>query len=118
MDKKSAVSAFQYGERSKSELLIASQLISVLSGLKDAERTGGKKIVLQALESIRIELQFAFRASNMHEFQRSIDSLNTAISYVEGNDLDSAIIQIGSAISHATTVAQAAWEELEKYEFI
>jgi len=118
MDKKLAVSAFQYGERSKSELMIASQLVTVLSGLKDAERTGGRKIVLQCLESVRMELQFALRSTGLQDFQRSIDALNQVISLVEGNDCDGAVRQIGAAISAATTVAQHAWQELEKHEFI
>ena len=118
MDKKGAVSAFQYGERAKSELMIASQLITVLSGLKDAERAGGKRIVLQCLESIRMELQFAHRATENPEFQRSIDNLNLAISLVESNDLDQSVQKIGAAISNATTVAMAGWQELEKHEFI
>lgn len=118
MDKKGAVSAFQYGERSKSELMIASQLITVLSGLKDAERTGGRKIVLQSLEAIRMELQFAFRATNRNEFQHAIDALNIAISLVESYECDKAVVQIGAAMSQATTVAQLAWQELEKHEFI
>ena len=118
MDKKLAVSAFQYGERSKSELMIASQLVTVLSGLKDAEKTGGKKIVLQCLESVRMELQFALRSTNLSEFQRGTDALNQAISLVESNDCDAAVRQIGTAISAATTVAQHAWQELEKHEFI
>lgn len=118
MDKKLAVSAFQYGERSKSELMIASQLITVLSGLKDAERTGGKKIVMQCLESVRMELQFALRATSMQDFQRAVDGLNVVISLVENNDFDGAVRQIGTTMSAATTVAQLSWQELERHEFI
>ena len=86
MDKKLAVSAFQYGERSKSELMIASQLVTVLSGLKDGERAGGRKIVLQCLESVRIELQFALRATNMTDFQRAIDALLRVMTVMEQSD--------------------------------
>jgi len=118
MDKKGVFSAYQYGERAKSELIIASQLITVLSGLKDAERNGGKKIVLQCLESVRIELQFAFRATDNFEFQKSIDNLNQAISLVESDDYDQSVTRIGAAVSNATTVAMLAWQELEKLEFI
>jgi ABC-type tungstate transport system substrate-binding protein len=98
--------------------MIASQLVTVLSGLKDSERDGGKKIVLQGMESIRMELQFALRSSGQHEFQRAIDALNLAISLVEAGDCDGSIRQIGSAITAATTVAQHAWQELEKHEFV
>jgi hypothetical protein len=118
MDKKLAVSAFQYGERSKSELMIASQLVTVLSGLKGEEQAGGRKVTLQCLESVRMELQFALRSTGLPDFQRAIDSMNQAISLVESNDFDSAVRQIGSSISAATTVAQHAWQELEKHEYI
>lgn len=118
MDKKGAVSAYQYGERAKSELIIASQLVTVLSGLKDAERTGGKRVVLQCLESIRIELQFAFRTTSDQEFQKATDHLNQTISLVESNDFDQAMKSIAAAISNSTTVAMVAWQELEKHEFV
>jgi hypothetical protein len=118
MDKKLAVSAFQYGERSKSELMIASQLVTVLSGLKDAERAGGKKVVLQCLESVRMELQFAHRSTSLPDFQRAIDAMNLTISLVESDDFDGAVRQIGASISASTTVAQHAWQELEKHEYI
>ena len=118
MDKRRAVSVYQYGEKAKSELMITSQLITVLSGLKDAERTGGKKIVLQCLESVRMELTFALRSTEDNEFQRSTDNLNQAISLVESNEFDQAVTRIGAAISHATTAAMGAWQELEKHELI
>ncbi|HWQ68084.1 MAG TPA: hypothetical protein VN372_14595 [Methanospirillum sp.] len=118
MDKKGAVSAFQYGERSKSELMIASQLVTVLSGLKEAERVGGRKIVMQCLESVRMELQFAHRATGIADFQHSIEALALAISLVESGDCEGAVRQIGASISGATTVAMHAWQELEKHEFI
>jgi hypothetical protein len=118
MDKKHAVLTYQYGERSKSELMIASQLITVLSGLKDDEQKGGRKIVIQSLESVRMDLQFALRDSSLQEFQRAIDALNAAISLVESNDCDGAVRYIGSAISAVTTVAQHAWTELEKNGYL
>jgi len=118
MDKKGAVSFYLHGERAKSELMIASQLITVLTGLKDDERAGGRRIVLQCLESVRMELAFALRVTGDNEFQRSIDNLNQAISLVEANDLDQAVTRIGAAISNATTVAMNAWQELEKHELV
>lgn len=118
MDKKLAVSAFQYGERLKSELMIASQLVTVLSGLKDAEKTGGRKIVLQCLESVRMDLQLALRDTKITDFQRGVEALALAISLVESDDCDGAVRQIGASMSAATTVAQLAWQELEKNEYI
>lgn len=118
MDKKLAVSAFQYGEKAKSELMISSQLITILSGLKDAERVGGKRIVFQCLDSVRVELQFALKSTGMFEFQRATDALNSSVSLVESDEYDQAVIRIGNTISEVTTVAAKAWQDLEKYGFI
>ncbi len=118
MDKKGALSAYQFGERSKSELMIASQLITKLSGLKDQERSGGVKIVMQCLESVRMEITFANRMTGLTEFQKAVEGLNTVISLVESNDLDGAVRQVGTAMTHVTTVAAQAWQELEKHELV
>lgn len=118
MDKKHAVSTYHHGERSKSELMIASQLITVLSGLKDEEQRGGRKIVSQCLEAVRMDLMFALRDTGQHDFQKAIDAINSAISLVESNDCDGAVRFIGASISAVTTVAQHAWTELEQNGYI
>jgi hypothetical protein len=118
MDTKEAVKAYQFGERAKSELLILAQLLTVVSDLKGEERAGGKRILLTAMEVIRTETEFAFRATQMADFQRTNDRISEAISLAESNQFLEASQQIAMAISAATTAAQKGWQVLSDHELL
>ncbi len=118
MDIRNAVIQYQYGELIKSELMLASQLITVLSGQKDSELAGGKQIVLQFLEGVRNDVQSALHETQNTEFNKAISPLSLAISMVESNALQSVLGQIGTAMTAATTVAQSAWQELSTHGYI
>jgi hypothetical protein len=115
MDDKTAVKEYQYGERAKSELILVSQLLAILAELKDKELTGGKRILLAMMDGVRMELEFALRATGAGEFQRAINHLNGAISLVESNQPGPATLQVADAISDATTAAQEAWQVLSAH---
>jgi hypothetical protein len=115
MDAKTAVKEYQYGERAKSELILVSQLLMVLAELKERELAGGKRILLAFMEGIRMELEFALRATGAGEFQRAINHLNEAISLVESSQPGPAQLRIADAISDATTAAQEAWQVLSAH---
>lgn len=112
MDPKTAVLNYQYGEKAKSELILASKLIAGLSGFSDIEKAGGQKMVLLLLEGIRSEISFARESTQHASFQKAVEALNMAISMVEGGNLDEAVPKIAEAVSAATTVAQESWEAL------
>lgn len=112
MDPKTAVLNYQYGERAKSELILASKLIAGLTGFSEIEKAGGKKMVLLMLEGIRSEIEFARESTHHASFQKAIEALNATISMVEGGNLDEAIPKVAEAVSAATTVAQESWEAL------
>ena len=114
MDLATAVKSYQFGERAKSELIISSQLCLALTGFSENERTGGRRMLLLLLESVRNELQFAARSTGQPEFRKAIDHLNEAISLTESNEPDQASAKIAMAISASTTSAQEAWQVLEK----
>lgn len=115
MDLGTAVKSYQFGERAKSELIIASQLCLALTGFAENERAGGRRMLLMLMESVRNELQFAAHSTGQQEFKKAIDSLNVAISLVESNQPDQASEKIALAISASTTPAQEAWQVLEKH---
>ncbi|TAJ44633.1 hypothetical protein [Methanofollis fontis] len=112
MDPKTAVLQYQYGEKAKSELILASRLIAGLTGFSDADKVGGRKMLLLLLEGIRSELEFASKSTENPSFGKSIEALNGAISMVEGSNDDEAIPKVAEAVSAATTVAQESWEAL------
>lgn len=115
MDISDAVRAYQYGERAKSELLMLSQLLTVAGDLPDTERAGGKRILLIAMELVRTETEFAYRATTLQDFQRSVNSISDAISLTESNDFLGASLRIGASISAATTAAQNGWQVLNEH---
>jgi len=113
MDPKTAVLQYQYGEKAKSELILASKLIGALTGFSDVEKAGGKKMLLLMLEDIRAEIEFAHKSTGNASFQKAIDTLGTVIAMVEGANYHEAIPKVAEAVSAGTTAAQEAWEALE-----
>jgi hypothetical protein len=112
MDLPTAVKSYQFGERAKSELIVSSQLCLALTGFSEQEKPGGKRMLLLLLESVRSELQFAYRSTGEAEFNRAITALNDAISLLEGSQPEQASQKIAQAISAATTPAANAWQVL------
>ena len=118
MDLKTAVINYQFAERAKSELIVSSQLCIALTGFSEQEKAGGKRMLVMLLESVRSEIQFAFRSTGTTEFNRAISSLSEAISLVESNQPEQATQKIALAISAATTPAQNAWQVLNEHELL
>ena len=66
MDIPTAVKCYQFGERAKSELIMASHLCLALPGFPGEERAGGRRMLIMVLESVRSELQFAANSTGQH----------------------------------------------------
>jgi hypothetical protein len=112
MDLKTAVKTYQYAERAKSELIVCSQLLIALAGFPEHERAGAKRMLVLVLESVRAELEFAFRDTEKADFKKAIGLLSEAISLSESDQYASASLKISESISAATTAAQGAWKVL------
>jgi hypothetical protein len=115
MDLKTAVMSYQFGERAKSELIVLSQLCIALPSFSEQERAGGRRMLLMVMESVRTELQFAFKSTGQNEFAKAINALNEAISLTESNQSEQASAKIAAAISASTTPAQEAWQVLSEH---
>ena len=118
MDLKTAVKSYQFAERAKSELIISSQLVIALAGFPDAEKKGGRRMLIMVLDSVRAELQFAYRGTERNEFKRAIDLMGEAISLVESDQYGSASLNISESVSMVTTAAQEAWQVLGEHGLI
>ena len=112
MDQKIAVKTYQFAERAKSELIICSQLTIALTGFPDPERAGAKRMLIMVLESVRAELEFAFRDTEKAEFRKATALMSEAISQVESDQYGAASMKLSESISAATTAAQGAWQVL------
>jgi hypothetical protein len=114
MDPSTAIKNYQFGERAKSELIVMSQLSLALTGFSEQDRTGGRKMLLMMMESVRSELAFAYKSTGHREFSNAINALNEAISLTESGQPEQASEKIARAISASTTPAQEAWQVLSE----
>lgn len=115
MDIPTAIKSYQFGERAKSGLIIASQLATALYSFPEPERPGGRRLLLMLMESVRSEIQFAHASTGQQSFSKAIDALNEAISLVESDHPDQASERLAAAISASTTPAQEAWQVLSQH---
>ena len=114
MDLRTAVKSYQFAERAKSELIVCSQLTIALAGFPDTERPGARRMLIMVLESVRSELEFAFRGTERMEFRKAIGLMSEAISLTESDSYGAASLKLSEAISAATTAAQGAWQVLSE----
>lgn len=118
MNAKEAVAAYQFSERSKSELIAASQILATLYDYKGAERAAAKRVTTNFLELFRSNLMLGFNATKNTNFQQAADRVSEAISRLEVDEFAEATQKLGDAVSLATTPAQEAWEFLTEHGFL
>lgn len=115
MDPKTAVKVYSFGDRAKSELIIASQLTIALPGFNKEEHPGGRRMLILLLEAVRSETEFAYRNTEVSEFRKATELLSEAISLVESAREGAAAQKISESISASTTAAQMAWQVLSDH---
>ncbi|MFA5397112.1 MAG: hypothetical protein WC346_13975 [Methanogenium sp.] len=118
MNPKNAVAEYQFSERSKSELIAASQIVATLYDYKGAEKAPAKRVTTNFLELFRSNLLMGFNATKNQNFKKSADRVSEAISCIEADTFADASQKLGDAISLATTPAQEAWEFLSEHGFL
>jgi len=118
MDLKTAVKAYQFAERAKSELIIISRLTIALTGFTGSESAGGKRMLLLLMESVRSELEFAANATGENGFRSAINHLNEAIRMTESMETEGASGKIALSVSESTTIAAKAWDVLSGQDLL
>ncbi len=118
MNAKEAVAVYQFSERSKSELIAASQIVATLYDYKDAEKAAAKRVTTNFLELFRSNLLLGFNTTKDLNFRKAADRVSEAISRIEADEFAEASQKLGDAVSLTTTPAQEAWEFLSEHEFI
>lgn len=117
MDLTLALAAYTSAEHLKNSLIMASQLLAAVPSYPEGERPGASRLLVTVLEVVRGDAQRAAQATGDQSFQRAAESLSEAISLAESRAFEQAAERVGMAISHATTAAQAAWEQLSAHGF-
>lgn len=118
MDTRKTIFVYQYSERIKSELIIASDLLGKMAALKGEERIGAEKLMSTFLESLAREIRIAQNVEKSLNFvgaeKRVLQALGKLklSAYLEINQC------ISEALSLVTTSCQAAMEALEEKQLI
>ena len=112
---KKTIIIYQYAERIKSELIIASGLLAKLDTLAWEERKGAEAMMAAYFEALLGEIRIA-RAGEGKEsvqFQKAEEKITEAAAKLMVSDMPGINRCIAEALSAVTTVCQRAMEELQ-----
>lgn len=113
-----AIVCFQYAERVKSELIIASKLLDRLGDLNGDELTGASKICSFFLEALEGEINIAYNVLGMNEFKSASSLIKEAADKTNFNQYENAIRLISEAISHIASGGQWAMQTLKNHSLL
>lgn len=116
---KKALTVFNYAEKFKTSLIVASSLLELLSELKEeAELSGAEKLLIAYFNALIMELNIAANASKIEGFRDIATNLQKAIEYVRQRNPVVAQRLISEAISMATTHGSWAAQILKEKNLI
>ncbi|MEM3613639.1 MAG: hypothetical protein QXH40_05490 [Candidatus Bathyarchaeia archaeon] len=118
-DAKKALTVFNYVEKIKTSLIMASSLLELLGGIKDeAEATGAEKLLAAYLNALIVEVNIAANASQVEGFRDIASKLQKAAEQVRQHNYTVVQRFISEAISMATTHGSWAAQTLKEKNLI
>jgi len=114
MDLKEAVLHYQYGEKIKSELIIASKMLTSLSTFKIEEIVGGQKLMSSFLEALLGEIRIAQGSMKSKPLSDAEAMVTESIGRLKISESTEAHRCISRAISAVTTSLGEAARVLEE----
>lgn len=100
---KKAIITFNYAEKIKSSLIIASGLIEQLGEINDSERAGAEKLLYAYFNALAAEVNMAANATKLDGFRGIALKLEEAMKQVKERNYAGASRLISEAISLTTT---------------
>ena len=113
-DSRGAILLFHFADRLKSELLIASQLLTTLLQLKGQEQEGAKRLFLDYFRALEREMSLGIALVNDQDMTRMRTVLTGLTGMVDANMFTEIQDHITWIISTMTTYAQRSMEHLMK----
>ncbi len=104
MNTREAILCYQYSERIKSELIIASKLLATLETLAENERTCGKKFMISYLEALLGEVRIAENLIRSRRFTDAEIKIMELIGEIELLRYSNANRCISEALSSITSL--------------
>ena len=118
MDTRKTILVYQYSERVKSELIIASELLARMLTLRGDERMGAEKMMSTYLEALAREIKIAQNIEKSVNFVGAEKKVMEAMGRLELSEYSEINRCLSEALSLITTSCQAAMEALEKERLI
>ncbi|MEM3770517.1 MAG: hypothetical protein QXG76_04950 [Candidatus Bathyarchaeia archaeon] len=118
-DVKKAVVVFNYAEKIKTNLIMASSLLEFLGGIKEeAEMAGAEKLLAAYLNALIGEVNIAANTSQVEGFRDITSKLQKAVEQVRQHNYTIVQRFISEAISMATTHGNWAVQILKEKNLI
>ena len=109
-----AIMLFQFSERVKSFLIVASRMVDGLKGLEGAELTGARGMFKRFIDAVMAEVRLAHNATRRQEFG-DVNALLSEVSNLAGSGLvDEAVRRLAEAISLTATCGSEALAFLQE----
>lgn len=118
MNTRKAILTYQYAERIKSELIIASNLLTTMDGLERNERLGAEKMMLSFLEALTGELRIAQHVEKSMNFIGAEKKIMEAIGKIKLQKSSEINLCISEALSLVTTCSAGAMKVLMSRQLI
>ena len=114
LDTRKAIICFQYVERIKSELIIATKLLQKLDELEGDELAGAEKLMLSFFDALMSEVNIAHGVLGLRNFEEARTKISEAKQLVRLHDYLGATSRISGAISSITTSGSRAMQILKQ----
>jgi hypothetical protein len=113
-DSREAILLFHFADRMKSELLIASQLLTTILQLKGQEQEGGKRLFIAYFRALEREMSLGIALVNDQDMIRMRTVLTGLTGMADSNLFTDIQDHLTWIISTVTTYAQRSMEYLMK----
>lgn len=111
---KNNIVGFMYAERLKSALIIAGQLLDVVSDLNKGERAGGLKVFGAFVKGVANEMRLAANVMNDPAWDGLSGQLNLMEGYARLGQMEPARQELSQTLSRVTTLSGGAMTRLKK----
>lgn len=113
MEVKEAIIGYQFGEKIKSCLIIATKLLDRLAGLSHEELLGAQEMFKSYLSALLMEIRIATNITKSESLKEAESKVQLAIGELQTGDYTKAARSLSQAISKSTTCCQRAMVKLK-----
>lgn len=111
---KKAVMCFLYTEKTKSDLILATNLLEILNSMKDEDIVGAEKLLVAYFNALIKEVNIAANASGIQGFKEVNVKLEAVIQQTKQHNYVNAVKLVSEAISVTTTNGHKAAQTLRE----